>query len=58
MEIKRNIFESRAKMPPAYEPCAVKMPEPRMPDRTLPGWELNDYSKVVHAPIPRIGEQK
>ncbi|MDE2099012.1 MAG: hypothetical protein KGL39_17290 [Patescibacteria group bacterium] len=57
MEIKRNIFQSSVKMPPRYEPCAVKMPEPNMPDRTLPGYENNDYSAVVHARSPRVGDK-
>ena len=57
MEIKRNIFDSSVKMPPRYEPVAVKMPEPGMNDSTLPGHMKTDHS-VVHARSPRVGEQK
>ena len=57
MEIKRNIFESPAKMPRVYEPVAVKMPEPMVNDMTLPGHRKTD-NDVVHARSPRVGEQK
>ena len=57
MEIKRNIFDSSAKMPPVYEPVAVKMPEAGRNDRTLPGHEKT-ANDVVHARSPRVGEQK
>ena len=57
MEIKRNIFDSSAKMPASYEPVAVKMPEPYTNDRTLPGHEKTAHD-VVHARSPRVGEQK
>lgn len=57
MEIKRNIFESPAKMPASYEPVAVMMPEPMVNDPTLPGHTKRD-NNVVHARSPRVGEQK
>ena len=55
MEIKRNIFESPAKMPPAYEPVAVKTPEPGVNDRTMPGHAKTE-NHVVHARSPRVGD--
>ena len=56
MEIKRNIFQSSGKMPPRYEPVAVKMPEPGTYDRTIPGQERTD-NHIVHARSPRVGEK-
>jgi hypothetical protein len=56
MEIKRNIFDSSAKMPASYEPVAVKMPTPGVNDPTLPGHEKTDHS-VVHARSPRVGDK-
>jgi len=56
MEIKRNIFESPAKMPAGYQPVAVEMPEPNVNDRTLPGHTKTD-NHVVHARSPRVGEK-
>ena len=56
MEIKRNIFDSSVRMPARYENVAVKMPEPGVNDRTLPGHEHTEHS-VVHARSPRVGEK-
>ena len=57
MDIKRNIFESSARMPQRYENVAVEMPEPNVNDPTLPG-HTNTNHHVVHARCPRVGEQK
>ena len=56
MEIKRNIFESSARMPPDYTAVSVKLPLPNVQDRTLPGHETTDHN-VVHARSPRIGDK-
>ena len=48
MEIKRNIFESSARMPQRYENVAVEMPEPNVNDPTLPGHAKTNHH-VVHA---------
>jgi hypothetical protein len=57
MEIKRNIFESSAKMPKRYESFAVPMTETDV--NTIP-WScaVKPDSSVKHARIPRVGEQK
>ena len=57
MEIKRNIFESSARMPQRYGNVAVEMPEPGSNDPTLPGHTKTDHH-VLHARSPRVGEQK
>ena len=57
MEIKRNIFESPAKMPPRYEPCAVPFTQEDTSDRPLPG-HMKTGNDVVHARSPRVGEHK
>ena len=56
MEIKRNIFDSPAKMPPAYEPCAVPFTPQDTSARPLPGSRKTD-NDVVHARSPRVGEK-
>lgn len=56
MEIKRNIFESRARMPPQQENVASMMPEPTNNDPTLPG-HVTTNNHVVHARSPRVGEK-
>ena len=56
MEIKRNIFQSSARMPPRYENVAVKMPEPTQNDWTLPGHTKTEHN-VQHARSPRVGEK-
>jgi len=56
MEIKRNIFDSSAKMPPRYENVSVKLPEPGENDRTLPGHTKTEHH-VVHARSPRVGDK-
>lgn len=60
MDIKRNIFESPAKMPKQYEPCAVPFSMEETNARPLPGMKLHeqDQADVVHVRSPRIGEQK
>ncbi len=56
MEIKRNIFESPAKMPKQYEPCAVPFTQEDTPNQPMVGLQKNDRN-VVHARSPRVGEQ-
>ena len=56
MEIKRNIFQSSARMPPRYENVAVEMPQPAVNEPTLPGHTKTDHH-VVHARSPRVGEK-
>jgi hypothetical protein len=53
MEIKRNIFESSARMPQRYENVASKMPDPGPVDY---GRESHE-NHVVHARSPRVGEK-
>ena len=57
MEIKRNIFESSARMPTTYNAFAVPM-TPIDLNSPLPICYHRVDSSVRHAPIPRIGEQK
>lgn len=57
MDIKRNIFESSAKMPASYEPCAVPMPQSTESIRPLPQGYNPYQSDVRHAPSPRIGDK-
>lgn len=57
MEIKRNIFESSARMPRMYEPVASAMEAgaPGAPYLVRNPAQLN--LDVRHAPCPRIGEK-
>ena len=57
MDIKRNIFESPAKMPAQYEPVAVPFTQDDTPNQPMVGLQRNDRN-VVHARSPRVGEQK
>ena len=57
LEIKRNIFESPAKMPKRYEPCGVPLTQEDTPNQPMVGLQPNDRN-VVHARSPRVGEQK
>ena len=57
MEIKRNIFESSARMPATYNAFAVPMTAADI-NSALPTFYPRGDSNVRHAPIPRIGEQK
>ena len=57
MDIKRNIFESSAKMPAAYNAFAVPMLASDL-NSPLPTYYPHVDANVRHAPIPRIGEQK
>lgn len=56
MEIKRNIFESPAKMPKQYEPCAVPLTQDDTPNQPMVGLQKNNRD-IVHARSPRVGEQ-
>lgn len=56
MEIKRNIFESPAKMPKQYEPCAVPLTQEDTPNQPMVGLQKNSRD-IVHARSPRVGEQ-
>lgn len=55
MQIKRNIFESSAKMPDSYQ--AVATPMTKQDAGYLSGFGDKMDSNVQHAPVPRIGEQ-
>ncbi|MFA5897708.1 MAG: hypothetical protein WC829_01215 [Hyphomicrobium sp.] len=57
MEIKRNIFESSARMPARYELVGPPTEQADTPNRPMVGLQMNDRD-VRHAPIPRIGEQR
>jgi len=57
MEIKRNIFESSAKMSATYAAFAVPMVAGDL-NSPLPTYYPRVDVNVRHAPIPRIGEQK
>ena len=57
MEIKRNIFESPARMPRAFEQVSTPLDRRQINPNSLVGLQPNDRD-VRHAPIPRIGEQK
>jgi predicted transcriptional regulator len=57
MEIKRNIFESSAKMPAQYEPVAVPFSDKDTDFAKVPGLGKTAHD-VVHARSPRVGEQK
>lgn len=56
MEIKRNIFESSARMPATNGSFAVPMVASD-PNSPLPTYYPRVDANVRHAPIPRIGEQ-
>ena len=56
MEIKRNIFDSRVKMPATYENVAVYMTQEETPNQPMVGLQKNDRN-IVHARSPRIGEK-
>ena len=56
MEIKRNIFESSAKMPPRYEPVAVPFCDEDTNFAKVPGLGKTAHD-VVHARSPRVGEK-
>ena len=57
MDIKRNIFQSSARMPATYGAFAVPMTASDL-NSPLPTFYPKVESSVRHAPIPRIGEQK
>lgn len=57
MNIKRNIFESSARMPATYTSFAAPMTATDLNTVQLPCFPQTD-ANVRHAPIPRIGEQK
>ena len=57
MEIRRNIFETRAKMSEDYEPAGVPVTMKQTNPNTFVGLQTSDMN-VRHAPIPRIGDQK
>ena len=56
LDIKRNIFDSSAKMPPRYEPVAVMLTQDDSPNRPVVGCQTNDKN-IVHARSPRVGEK-
>ena len=56
MEIKRNIFESPAKMPKQYEPVATAMCQEDTREPKLVGSRQFDHH-TLHARSPRIGEK-
>ena len=58
MEIKRNIFDSSARMPQRYEPVATaQVHEDTHPSfAKLPGTVKHNHD-VVHARSPRIGDK-
>lgn len=56
LDIKRNIFDSSAKMPPRYEPVAVMLTREDSPNRPIVGLQTNDKN-IVHARSPRVGEK-
>ena len=56
MEIKRNIFDSPAKMPPRYENVAVPFTQEDTPNQPMVGLQKNNRD-IVHARSPRIGEK-
>ena len=56
MEIKRNIFDSRVRMPPKYENVAVYMTQEETPNQPMVGLQKNDRN-IVHARSPRIGKK-
>lgn len=56
MEIKRNIFDSSAKMPPRYEQVAVPFTHEDTSFAQVPGLVKTEHS-VVHARSPRIGDK-
>ncbi len=58
MEIKRNIFESSAKMPPRNETCSAAIFDRNDEGYIAPYSGVHPNHNVRHAPIPRIGEQK
>jgi hypothetical protein len=57
MEIKRNIFESSARMPAAYNSFTAPMTPTDLNSSNHSTYEPTT-PPVHHAPIPRIGEQK
>ena len=56
MEIKRNIFDSSAKMPQRYENVAVPFTQEDTRNQPMVGLQKNDRD-IVHARSPRIGEK-
>lgn len=58
MHIKRNIFETKAKMTDEHQAGTVPMPNSYDSIRPLPGCYRDRDADVRHAPVPRIGEQK
>ncbi len=56
MEIKRNIFQSSARMPKQYEPVATAMVQEDTREPKLVGSRHFDHN-VLHARSPRIGEK-
>ena len=56
MEIKRNIFESSARMPKQYEPVATAMVQEDTREPKRVGSRQFDQN-VLHARSPRIGEK-
>lgn len=56
MEIKRNIFESGARMPATNGSFTVPMVASDL-NSPLPTYYPRVDANVRHAPIPRIGEQ-
>lgn len=57
LEIKRNIFQSSARMPKQYEPVATPMVQDDTDNAPLPQMKKTNHS-VLHARSPRIGEMK
>lgn len=57
MEIKRNIFDSSAKMPPRYEPVGPPLDQDDVRGQPIVGLQRNDRN-IAHAPCPRIGEAR
>ena len=57
LDIKRNIFDSSARMPKKYEPVATPMVQEDTTEVPLAGAKKTDHH-VVHARSPRIGEMK
>ena len=57
LEIKRNNFESSARMPKQYEPVATPMVQEDTREPPLVGQRKFDHN-VLHARSPRVGEMK
>jgi hypothetical protein len=56
MEIKRNIFQSSARMPKKYEPVATAMVQEDTDNPQLVGHMKTDHH-ILHARSPRVGEK-